>query len=572
MYLPRWYQEAAVDELFDYFDQNGGTDTLGVPIEANPLVGMPTGTGKSLSIAMFNKRALDMFPTTRIVVGTHVKELIEGNSKTMLNLDPLASVGVYSSGLKSKDYKQSIIYGGIQSMVKKPELFDPDILHIDEAHLVSPESDTSYLKFIADIKKRKPYLKVVGWTATPYRLGLGHMTNGKIFTDMAFDLTDMAAFNRLLAEGYLCPVIPHRTETVLDMGGVGMVGGDYNQAAAQAKIDKAEITFAALKEVVAAGQWRASWMIFAAGIEHAEHITKMLNDTFGIPTVCVHAGNKAYPMDTATRDRNIQLFKTGQVRCIVNKDILTTGFDHPPIDLIACLRPTMSTGLWVQMLGRGTRPYDWQTTNDPVLARFFRYFKHNCLVLDFANNTRKLGPINDPVIPKMRGEGPPGDAPIKLCPKCPAYVHASATYCPSCGHIFVGDGYIDPAIERTASTDDLIATGTGVTSDLPQVETFEVERVLYDEYYSRHSGKTSLKVTYYCQGPRTFWEYIAFEPPHKPYAIHMGHEWFRQRIAMEPPKTAKEANQLTPLMRIPARIRVWTNKPDSAGEIKGHEF
>lgn len=573
MYQPRWYQNEAVDKLFEYFEENGGTYPDGTIVTANPLVGLPTGTGKSLSIAMFNQRALLQFPQTRIVVGTHVKELIEGNSKTMLKLDPLASVGVYSSGLKSKDYKQSIIYGGIQSMVKKPELFDPDILHIDEAHLVSPESDTSYLRFINEIKKRKPYLKVVGWTATPYRLGLGHMTNGKIFTDMAYDLTGIDAFNRLLNEGYLCPVIPQRTQTVLDMGGVGMVGGDFNQAAAQAKVDKAEITFAALKEVVAAGQYRASWMIFAAGIEHAEHITKMLNDTFGISTVCVHAGNRDYPMDTATRDNNINLFKTGQVRCIVNKDILTTGFDHPPIDLIACLRPTMSTGLWVQMLGRGTRPYDWRTTNDPVLARFFRYFKHNCLVLDFAANTKRLGPINDPVIPKQRGEGPPGDSPIKECPKCPAYVHASAQVCPSCGHVFVTD-YIDPNIEATAATDELIATADGkpIVSDLPQVETFDVQRVIYDEYFSRHSFKKSLKVTYYCAGMKSYWEYIAFEAPHKPFAIHMGHEWFRQRIAMDPPKTTEEAYALTPSMRIPARIRVWTNKPDSVGEIKGYEF
>lgn len=568
MYNPRWYQLEAVDSLFRYFEEHRSLD--GVPVKANALIGMPTGTGKSLSIALFNQRALQYFPSTRIVVGTHVKELIEGNARTMLKLNPAANVGVYSSGLKSKDTAQSIIYGGIQSMVKQPELFNPDILHIDEAHLVSPESDTSYLTFIENIQKRKPFLKVIGWTATAYRLGLGSLTNGSIFTDFAFDLTNMESFNRLLREGYLCPVIPQRTETVLDMSGVGMVNGDFNQAQAQAKIDKAEITFAALKEVVAAGQNRASWMIFAAGIEHAEHITKMLRDTFGISAVCVHAGNKEYPMSSAQRDANIDLFKTGQVRCIVNKDILTTGFDHPPIDLIAVLRPTMSTGLWVQMLGRGTRPYDWQTTHDPVLARWFRYFKHNCLVLDFANNTKRLGPINDPVIPKRRGEGPPGDSPIKTCPKCPAYVHASATVCPGCGHIFVTQ-WIDPNINATASTDELIKTDD-FKSDLPVIETFEVQRVIYDTYYSVRSQKRSLKVTYHC-GNNKFWEYIAFEAPHKPFAIHKGHDWFRQRCVDRPiPENALQAKVFSPYYRQPKTIQVWTNKADSAPEIKGYEF
>jgi DNA repair protein RadD len=570
MYDARWYQRQAVDELFDYFATHGGRDEAGDIISCNPLVGMPTGTGKSLSIAMFNQRALLEFPQTRIVAATHVKELIEGNARTMLKLNPAAPVGIYSSGLGSREHLPAIVYGGIQSMVKNAELFDPDILHVDEAHLVSPESDTSYLRFIDNIKIRKPWLKVIGWTATPYRLGLGHMTNGKIFTDMAFDITDMESFNRLLAEGYLCPVIPFRTETVLDMTGVSMSGGDYSQAAAQAKIDKAEITFAALKEVIAAGQNRASWMIFAAGIEHAEHITAMLNNTFGIPTVCVHSKtDKMY--GKGTRDRNVELFKTGQVRCIVNKDILTTGFDHPPIDLIAVLRPTMSTGLWVQMLGRGTRPYDWNLTHDPILRQFFRYKKWNCLVLDFANNTKKLGPINDPVIPKLRGEGPPGDSPIKMCPKCPAYVHASATFCPSCGHIFTTE-HIDPDIAKVASTADLIRGVGDDGSELPQVELFDVDRVLYDEYYSHRSGIKSLKVTYYCRDYKTFWEYKAFEKPAKPFAIHQSHDWFRQRYAGEPPATVAEVKALTPMMRIPSRIRVWTNKPGSTGEVQGYEF
>lgn len=564
-YDPRWYQAEAVDSLFDYFDTHGGTGPDGLPIDANPLVGMPTGTGKSLSIALFNQRALYQFPQTRIVVGTHVKELIENNAKTMLRLMPNAPVGIYSSGLNQKNHLPNIVYGGIQSMVKKAELFDPDILHVDEAHLVSPESDTSYLRFIEDVKKRKPYLKVIGWTATPYRLGLGHMTNGKMFTDMAFDITDMNSFNRLLAEGYLCPVIPQRTNTVLDMTGVGMSGGDFNQAQAQAKIDQYEITFAAMKEVVAAGKDRASWVIFAAGIDHAEHITELLNNVFGIPSVCVHSKTDQKHGD-GTRDRNIELFKTGQVRCIVNKDILTTGFDHPPIDLIAVLRPTMSTGLWVQMLGRGTRPYDWNLTNDPILRRFFQYRKWNCLVLDFANNVKRLGPINDPVIPKKRGEGPPGDAPIKQCPDCPTWVHASARICPACGHEFTPESF-EPAISETASTDLLIA------SDLPQMDTFDVERVIYDDYYSHNSGKKSIKATYYCKGMRAFFEYIAFEPPHKPYAIHKGHEWFRQRIAiMEPPTSNSAVYALTPSMRIPARIVVWTNKPGGNGQIMSYEF
>jgi DNA repair protein RadD len=164
----------------------------------------------------------------------------------------------------------------------------------------------------------------------------------------------------------------------------------------QAAVDDADITYRALTEAVQIGQSRRSWTAFASGIDHAIHIAEMLRGTFGIDAAEVHS-----KMPEKERDRRIEAYKRGELRCIVNKDILTTGFDHPPIDLILMLRPTMSTGLWVQMLGRGTRPYD------PAVHGYLPGFptkKYDCCVLDYAGNTRRLGPINDPVIPKPKGQ------------------------------------------------------------------------------------------------------------------------------------------------------------------------
>src|SRR5258708_31889879 len=79
------------------------------------------------------------------------------------------------------------------------------------------------------------------------------------------------------------------------------------------------------------------------------------------------------------RADSIAMFKAGMVRCLVNVNVLTTGFDAPRIDLLAMLRPTLSTGLYVQMVGRGTRKADG---------------KVNCLVLDFAGNCRRHGPVD----------------------------------------------------------------------------------------------------------------------------------------------------------------------------------
>lgn len=558
-YEPRWYIEEAIGATFDYFNTHGGTNPDGSPVMANPLIAMPTGTGKSYFIAEFVRRAFAMFPQTRLIMATHIKELIEQNAKRMVDVWPHAPIGLHSAGLKSREVHQPIIFGGIKSMVKNTSALGwRDLVVIDEAHLVSPNSDTTYQEFLTGLKLQNPYVKVIGLSATIYRMGLGHLTNGNIFTDIAYDITNIAGFSRLLAEGYLCPVIPKKTATQLDLSNVGISStGDFNEAALQAAVDQNEVTFAALSELVAYGQDRRSWMIFASGIEHAEHIALMLQGSFGVPTGVVHSKSK-------DRDKVIEDFKSGKLRCIVNKDVLTTGFDHPPVDMIGMLRPTMSTGLWVQMLGRGTRPSPG---------------KANCLVLDFAGNTRRLGPINDPVIPRPRREGKPGDAPIKICPQdkggCGVYNHASARECIACGRefeIFGGDG---PAIERTAGTDELLR------SDLPQVEMFDVQRVVYTIHNSR-SGSQSIKASYYCAGMRTFYEYIKFEDA-KPFAIHKAHDWLRQRTVyaeqaieyMESPHMEGQRNDYvmsgSHSFRIPRRLRVWVNKPQNP-EIMGYEF
>lgn len=555
----RWYQEEGLCALFDYFETHGGTNPDGTPVRANPLVCWPTGTGKAFGIGEFDRRAIDMFPRTRILNTTHVKELVENNAKTARKIAPGLDIGVYSAGLKLKQTNNQVIYGSIQSMYKNADLFGwVDILKIDEAHLLSPASEGRYLEFLTGLWAKNPYMKIVGFTATPYRLGLGHMTNGNIFTDVAHDITGMESFNRLIAEGYLCPVIPQRTATPIDLSNLQLGSdGEYTTKSMAAAFDRHDVTFSALKEVVGAGQFRASWMIFASSIEHAEHVTEMLRGTFGIPAVCVHS-----KMTPEQRDYNIMLFKTGQVRCLVNKDILTTGFDHPPVDLIAILRVTNSTGLWVQMLGRGTRPYDYRKPEQYIPG--FNYTKLNCLVLDFGGNTQRLGPINDPVIPKKRGEGPAGDSPIKQCPKCPTWNHSSARHCINCGYEFPNEG-VGLNIEITASTADLIR------SDMPEVEFFDVQRVLYDVFKSPRSGALGIKVAYHTASLRTFYETLWFEPPVKPYAIHQAHDWFKARYPAEPPATVREVMALTPFFRIPSRIRVWINAPKQP-EVLGAEF
>jgi DNA repair protein RadD len=555
----RYYQNEAVDSLFDYFLTHGGTGSDGKPIRANPLICLPTGTGKSLVIGEFVRRAMQMHPGTRIFMATHVKELIKQNANKMREIWPLAPLGVYSAGLGVRDTMQPITFGGVQSCVGKFPMFGRrDLLIIDEAHLVSPTADTSYVKFINELMygtkgadpnsgNVNPYLKVIGLTATAYRLGLGCMTNGPIFTDIAYNLCTVDGFNRLIAEGFLCPLIPKRTATELDVSNVGMSKGEYAQGELQAAVDQETVTYAALTELVAAGFDRKSWLIFASGVEHAEHIAEMLNNIFGIPTVCIHSKKTNAENDKALAD-----WKSGKARAAVNMNSLTTGVDHPACDLIGMLRPTMSTGLWVQMLGRGTRPFP---------------DKSNCLVLDFAGNTRRLGPINDPVIPKQKGKGPPGDAPVKICEVCGTYNHASARVCIACGEEFT----FQEKLNRHAAGLELIR------SDLPQIETYKVDRVVMVAHTSKNSGRDSIKVAYFC-GLRTFFEYISVESNVR-FFKHKSRDWFRQRYHYQTeqftwesdcPNTNAEVLAIAHELRQPQTINVWVNK--QTPEIMGYGF
>src|SRR5690554_3076854 len=191
---PRSYQTECVSSLYNYFATNHG----------NPVCALPTGTGKSVVIAMFLESIYRFYPSQKVLVLTHVKELIAQNHEKLMALWPQAPAGINSAGLGKRDIHQRIIFAGIASVAKKwAEFGHVDLIVIDEAHLVSPNDETMYRAFITGLMSVNPHLKVIGFTATPWRLGHGKLTdphekNGKeipgIFTDVCFDITGLHAF------------------------------------------------------------------------------------------------------------------------------------------------------------------------------------------------------------------------------------------------------------------------------------------------------------------------------------------------------------------------------------------
>lgn len=500
-------------------------------------------TGKSIVPAEFIRRTLYDYPNQRFLMITHVKELINQNYKKMNEIWPNAPIGIYSAGLKRRDISLPIIYGGIQSMIKIPEAFGHrDLIFIDEAHLISDENSSQYRKFLNVMQQINPNLKVIGLTATAFRTGMGRLTEGSLFTDIAHDLTSLESFNKLIEDGYLCPLFPKRTEIQLDVSNVSIQKGEFVLGQLQHEVDRAEITWKGLQELCYFGQGRRSWLIYATGIEHANHIAEMLNQ-LGVECASVHSKQSDEYNQAA-----LKAHKSLKLKAIVSYSKLTTGLDHPAVDLIGMFRPTMSVALWVQMLGRGTRVWKEGGYLECYGDNYYiEGGKQNCLVLDFANNAKRLGPINDPMIPHKKGDKE-GTVPIKLCENCGVYHHIKAVKCDNCGHPF----QFEVKIKSKADTRELIAE---YNQAIPEIETFNVSKVIYGR--KQKEGKSPYIVaTYFC-GMEVFKEFVFPENYRYPKSYY---DWWRMRHKSEPPKTTAECMTLVSELRAPRKIRVHLNR------------
>jgi DNA repair protein RadD len=508
----RPYQRAAIEALYDYFAGNAG----------NPLVVMPTGTGKSLCIAGFTREAIAAWSDTRVLILTHVKELIQQDFMAMLRAWPDAPAGIYSAGLSRRDIHAQVLFAGIQSIHRHARQVQRcDLVLIDEAHLLGRSDSGMYRSFLAQLNEiNAGLLKVVGFTATPYRLDSGMLHEGKdrLFTDIAYEVPVL----QMIQQGYLCPVVPKQTTTQLDVGSVGTRGGEFIAKDLEEAVDRDEVTRAAVAEIVQHGEGRGSWLVFCSGVAHARHVRDAVRE-HGISAETA-TGDTPGP----ERDGILAAFKAGRLRCVTNANVLTTGFDAPGTDLIALLRPTKSVGLYVQMVGRGTR-----------LAEG----KDDCLVLDFAGNTARHGPIDTVDGRKKEKSEEPGEAPIKVCPECQTINHASVRHCIACAHEFPPP--VVKVAPQAASNALLSTQQQGIWCDVTGIT------------YARHEkpGKpASLRVTYEC-GLARHSEWVCFE--HTGFPRDKAVSWWRRRAGnLVPPVTVEEALQHLPDLHRPIAIQV----------------
>ncbi|EPW6434798.1 DEAD/DEAH box helicase family protein [Vibrio parahaemolyticus] len=362
MYTLRPYQADSVKAVIHYFRKHS----------TPAVIVLPTGAGKSLVIAELARLAKG-----RVLVLAHVKELVEQNHSKYEGYGLKGAI--FSAGLGRKETDQQVVFASVQSVVRNLDSFKNQfsLLVIDECHRVPDDKNSSYQKVITHLRELNPGIKVLGLTATPYRLGMGwiyqYHTRGQVrteesrfFRDCIFELP----IRYLLDENFLTPARMMDAPVLsYDFSQLKPANtGRYKEAEMDMVIDKAKrATPQIVEQIIQYARERKGVMIFAATVRHAQEIHGLLPE--GETAIVIG--------DTPTpeRDAIIQAFKNREIKYLVNVSVLTTGFDAPHVDLIAILRPTESVSLYQQIVGRGLRLSEG---------------KNECLVLDYAGNSYDL--------------------------------------------------------------------------------------------------------------------------------------------------------------------------------------
>lgn len=496
----RTYQKDSINALWGCWNKNS---------TASPLIVAPTGAGKSLIIASIIKQVSANRPQFRFLVVTHTKEIVRQNAEELWGLieEP---VGVYSAGLNSKQIKR-VTFANVQSIYKKCELLSVDMLIIDEAHLVPKKEDTMYQRMIASLKAFNPTMRILGVTATPFRLDQGNLVStGSVFSEVAYDI----GIKRLIEEGYLAPIVSIMEKSV-DLTEVKLSGYDYNQTDLQRAFGHKELIANQCCDIVHHGGNRKSWLIFCTGVDHAKEVSEELN-RHGITSTDLNGDHTDWD-----REEKIKGFKDGKYRAICNVGVLTTGFNYPGVDMVVLLRATKSAALYIQAVGRGTRMCDG---------------KRNCLLLDFGGNIDRHGPIDLITVRRDRGGSDRAavtSEPFKRCPVCACACGIGTLHCPNCEYAFP-DRTIE--LERKASTSKPLSEPIPP----PEPETYVVREVTVGRH-QKGDSPDSFRVDYHVGfGNFKVSEWLCFE--HGGFATVQGARKWAARGGQSPyPQTVSEA-------------------------------
>ena len=395
-------------KLRDYQDQCV-KDTMKslIEIKGNPVIEMATGLGKSITIAGIVMECRLTWSAINVLVLCHRAKLVEQDAEKFVALGMIPSI--YCAELNRKEVGQFTI-GTILSVANNAQLFqDVHLVIVDEVQTINNEDEGVYRKFLSGL----PKAKIIGLSATPYRLKGGAVYGkGRLFSHRCFKM----GFAEGVKRGFLTPPINYDANWEDKYDDIRITAGDFNQKDINSHFTK--IVDRSCVDLSNRMKNRHYVLVFACSIAHAEAIVTCLR-SLGEQARVYHS-----EMGIIEDKMTITAFQNRQFKYLVSIDKLGVGFDAPFVDGLGIMRPTMSRGLAIQMLGRGSRLYPDKT---------------NFLVADYAGNIVRHNLLNpdlyDVPYEEIKKVRKTGDAPHKTCPNCQAILGTRVNVC-DCGYKF----------------------------------------------------------------------------------------------------------------------------------------
>lgn len=372
----RSYQAEAVDRI--------GTS-------GRTLLVVPTGGGKTALSA-----SIIAGHPGRVLFVAHRLELINQTARTLERFG-VTDIGVVRADDERTDPNARVQVASIQTLVRRKDLGDFDLVFIDEAHRATADSYQT-------VFERWPEAQHIGLTATPVRM------NGKPLGDVYDRLVVGAEYEKLIADGFIAQPLVYSTPKPPDLSGVRTVAGDYHEG------DLAEVMQNLVGNVVdelAAKREGRRGVVFAVRVDHSKALVDRFNG----------AGLRAAHLDGETpldeRKAILSRLERGDLDAVSNVGILTEGWDMPCVKIASIARPTKSLSLWMQMAGRILRP--WNGLQPILLDHGGNVDRHDLPTVD------REWSLSEKPSPKQ------GRTPYRLCKACFAYFPINEKACPHCG-------------------------------------------------------------------------------------------------------------------------------------------
>ena len=365
----------------------------------------PTGSGKTVLFSYIAQHAARL--GTRVAICAHRDEIVGQISNTLADFDVphgfiAAKRGISRPGL--------VTVAMIQTLARRhaPEF---DLVVMDEAHHCA--SDT-YLK----VMDRQPGAVLLGVTATPCRL------SGRGLKDVFDLLVQGPAYSSLIADGHLVPAKVYAPSTV-ELKGIRSRGGDFEREKLAELLDRSQITGNAIAHYRRYLNGAPS-IAFCCTVAHAEHTAERFRAE-GFRAASIDGS-----MTAVERKQRLDGLANGALNLLCSCDLVSEGVDVPVVEGALMLRPTKSTALYMQQVGRALRPSAGKT-HAIVLDHVGNVFRHGLPDMDREWSLEE-GCVRQP---KPADEDEPD---IRQCPQCYA-AHMRAPRCPECGWVY-------PPVER----------------------------------------------------------------------------------------------------------------------------